>query len=232
MNLNPIQTTQRRAFTIVEILVVIAILAVLASLTLIGLKTAKIAAAKTGSINNLRNIGAGVGSWTMDHGGFEPWFYANGTGDYPHETGGSSDFQPGNPAKALYDTDEPDEGYIRDHSVFFTPLNKEKAPQKSEYDPRVNGKLWGTYTWFHPFVDLRGRTGRQLNLLGGPGTVNNPGKVNPAISGEFLMSESYYRGSPTYGKEIYHALMRDGSVSYVGDSKERWLAWKTGEKGK
>ena len=59
-----------RAFTLIELLVVIAIIAILAAILFPVFSQAKIAARKTVSISNLKQIGAAMTLYVMDNGGY------------------------------------------------------------------------------------------------------------------------------------------------------------------
>lgn len=66
------QSTNRKAFTLVELLVVIGIIAVLIAILLPALKKARDAAMNTQCINTLRNIGLAVLQYTLDNDGLLP----------------------------------------------------------------------------------------------------------------------------------------------------------------
>lgn len=221
-------------FTLVELLVVITIIVVLAAISFVVSSRTKVSAAKVNAVNQMRNLGTAAAMWAADQGSIEPFYFANGTGTYPYESGGgSSPFAPGNPAMALYNKESPESGYVTDRSLFFSPLAKYDIPSLEDYDPSKASStdIWGTYAWVHPFVESSKRSGRQLNSI-----QNNQGQevespINPGIAGRFLMTESYDDANfpPKYGKKIFHALMIDGSVQFVADSPEGLSRWRKGK---
>jgi len=66
------QAGKRRGFTLIELLVVISIIATLAALILPGIQGAREAARNLQCLNNLRNIGTAVASFTSQSGGKYP----------------------------------------------------------------------------------------------------------------------------------------------------------------
>ena len=216
--MNTKKPTRHRSagFTLVELLVVILIIAVLAVLTFTMLTRARFSSAKAVSINQLRNFHVAVHLYMSDKGWQEPFHVATSLADFPNESsvGSSTDrYIVGNPARALYDREDPANGYLRNPSEFFSPLIKNKAPEIVAYDPnKANStNIWGTYAWFHPWK-LNARSGLS--------------KVNPKIDGKFLMATWY---EPTQGKrfdqKIYHALMIDGSVITAAENQDAFNVW-------
>lgn len=235
MNVKPIQYNDRHAarhrtgFTLVELLVVLAIIAVLAMLSFSAIGRMRIAAAKSKGISQMRNIGLGIASWMGDNSSPEPFFMSDGTGDYPHESRRYSNFRPGNPAMALYQSEDPAAGYVQDFNAFFSPLAKlgSAAPTLSTYDPTKASetRLWGTYHYHYPHVTDARMTPRQRAL-----GVTAIAASRESINGNLVLSE-FYRDDwcpPKYGKRIYHALLSDGSVRYVADNDGAWGRWRTG----
>lgn len=217
--------SERPAFTLVELLVVVIVVITLAALLFTLNSRMRLAAARSGSITQMRSIGVAATSWASDNGRTEPFYFSNGTGDYPHEAGGgSSKFTPGNPAKALYHRDDPDSGYLQQPADFFSPLVKAEVPSRGVYDPsQASSKtIWGTYAWFHPYMTAASRGSRYPEVSG-----TFPDRVHRGAEGRYLMSESYAYSQPRFEKQIYHALMIDGSVESIAESEEGFNLWKS-----
>ncbi|MEO5714480.1 MAG: prepilin-type N-terminal cleavage/methylation domain-containing protein [Luteolibacter sp.] len=211
--------------TLVEILVVIVIIAVLATLSTMGVRRMKLAAAKTQTINQLRQINVAVNMWAGEKNLGEPMYAANGTGDFGHEgfPGANAVICPGNPAKALFNPQSPDDGYLTDHSVFFSPLAKMKAPQRRDYKPDDTSPAhpWGTYAWHYPANVAGSLTSRQDNAMGGAWAVTS---IGTGAKGKLLMANEYTNSDPIWDKQ-YLALLIDGSVSLVAQNEPGWKKW-------
>jgi prepilin-type N-terminal cleavage/methylation domain-containing protein/prepilin-type processing-associated H-X9-DG protein len=95
-------TARHRAFTLIELLVVIAIIAILAAILFPVFAQAKVAAKRTTSVSNLRQIGIAVGLYAADEDG------------YPHHSSPSS----WNPrvrwADRIY-------RYVKNEDIFIAP---------------------------------------------------------------------------------------------------------------
>ncbi len=64
--------TSRRSFTLIELLVAISIIAILAALALPFLQSARVYAARTQSLSNMRQVGLGLRLYCGDHDGLLP----------------------------------------------------------------------------------------------------------------------------------------------------------------
>jgi prepilin-type N-terminal cleavage/methylation domain-containing protein len=199
-----------RGFTLVELLVTITIIVVLAALSFFGLNHMKFAAARSTTSSQLRQIAVAATAWGIDNNTGEPFYVANGTGTYSNERGAGANpkIAPANPPAVLYNRNSPENAYLADHSIFFSPLVKLEAPERMDYEPgnASNAKPWGTYIWYYPFT---GRpTPRQSSAMF---TYSHP--VNtPTLDNRLLMVTDYTVTPPVW-ERVYLAVMIDGSVS-------------------
>jgi hypothetical protein len=120
----------------------------------------------------------------------------------------------------LYNKQSPENGYLTDPSLFFSPLAKAKAPARVDYKPEAAtaDKPWGTMGWFYPSSNAL--TARQTNAMG-PWAVST---ISTAARGKLLMANEYINSVPNWEKH-YLALMIDGSVSQVAQSEAAWTKW-------
>lgn len=214
-----------RGFTMTELLVVIAIIAVLAVLSTMGASRLRQTAMKTRVSQQLRQVSVAVAMWAGEKNFGEPFYAANGTGDYPHESvpGLNPALAPGNPARLLYDYNHPTDGYLTDHTLFFSPLSRMEAPTPKRYRPDQASETrpWGSYAWFYPSQPSARFTARQSSAIGAWAL----GQVSNAASGKLLMAPDYSLAPPVY-REIYLVLLLDGTVQEVAQSREGWERWR------
>lgn len=204
------ESSHESGFTLFELLIVIAIVIMLATLSMVAVNRMRFGAAKATTMNQMRQIAVAVTSWATENNNGEPFYVANGTGDYCDESnpGPNSSLSPGNPAKLLYNTKDPGTGYCADYQLFFSPLVKIVPPVRDKYKPETAapGVPWGAYVWYFPFST--NMTQRQRNASG---QWLDPARVAPNLQGKLMMMTDYSRGDAKWEK-YYIAVMVDGSV--------------------
>jgi prepilin-type N-terminal cleavage/methylation domain-containing protein len=211
-------------FSLPEILVTITIIVVLAALSMMGVGRLKFTAAKSTTANQMRQMNVAINLWMAENSLREPMYFANGTGDYGHESspGANSTLAPGNPARVLFNRDDPNSSYLTDHTLFFTPLAKAKPPERHNYAPdqASTGRLWGTYAYYYPLATSEQMTARQRESIGAVATA----KTGIYARGKLLLATDYENSVPAWSP-IYMALMIDGSVNEVAKSRPAWRKW-------
>jgi type II secretory pathway pseudopilin PulG len=224
MKQKPARQTRRanpfrnHGFTLIEVLITITIIIVIAALSMIGLQRMRFSAAQANAINQMRQIGTAAIAWGAEKNNAEPFYVSNGSGDYCDESnsGPNPALSPGNPAKLLYSTQDPDQGYVTDYRLFYSGLVKITAPQRTQYKPNESapGKPWGSYVWYYPFSTTK--TGRQSTASGqNLGSV----RVRQHLENKLMMMTDYSRGKPVWEK-VYMALFIDGTVRALTNGEE------------
>lgn len=202
----------------VELLVTISLILVLAAMSMIGIQRVRFSAAKASAINQMRQVGIAAITWGAEKNQGEPFYVANGSGDYCDESepGPTPALAPGNPARLLYNAQDPDQGYVTDHTLFYSGLVRTPAPARKQYIPdQVSpGKSWSTYVWYYPFATTK--TSKQSSASGqNLGSV----RVSPSLDGKLMMMTDYSRGKPKWEK-AYMALLADGTVRALTRGEE------------
>ncbi|GMV98490.1 MAG: hypothetical protein AMXMBFR83_28400 [Phycisphaerae bacterium] len=171
----------RRAFTLIEVLVVVAIIALLVAILIPSLSQARELAYRAGCAANLHSIGHAMTFYSQD---FKDYYFYNGaynftTGAWAQSSiGGDScvalavDMKsfptrtPGNTAVGA-----PSKRYIRTWDNVLCPATKNKVRYANDLNNNVDSRLNGpgdgfyghSYEWWNGF---------QLNNYAGPGPVN------------------------------------------------------------
>jgi prepilin-type N-terminal cleavage/methylation domain-containing protein len=215
-----------RGFTLVELLVVITIIVVLAALSMVGISNMRLSAAKARTTSQLRQVAVAVSLWGAEKNNGEPFYAANGTGTYPAEgaAGTNPILAPSNPGTALYNRESPDDGYLTDHTLLFSPLAKYKIPDRKDYKPdqASETKLWGTYAWYYPANVWEKLNARQIAAIGGNWAIK---EINPNAAGKLLLATDYSIAKQALSKQPYLALFVDGSVREVAQTQKAWEKW-------
>ena len=215
----------RRGFSLVELLVVIAIIAVLMALLFPAFRTLRYKALAVQCKSNLRGIYEAVTQHAADYRA-KPnpryrmpelaWRFANGSSDYPHESGG----RPGTPARALFLT-----GYVKDPSLFFCPLAPINAETHFNPAPPHDFKTFhGTYTWswrtILPADDTHAMRGNGLKYVSDP-----PREVLYYDALNNFWVNWVGRG---YRYEHYNALFLQGDVREITRTRDEMAEWLWG----
>jgi type II secretory pathway pseudopilin PulG len=205
-------------FTLIEVLITIAIIIVIAALSLIGVNRMRFSAAQATSINQMRQIGTAALTWGSEKNQGEPFYVANGSGDYCDESapGPNPALAPGNPAALLFNTEDPEQGYVTDHRLFYSSLVKMTPLERKDYKPKEVGvgKSWGSYVWYYPFATTL--SSKQSSASGQwLGAV----RVRKNIENKLMMMTDYSRGQAAWDK-LYLALFVDGTVRALTNGEE------------
>lgn len=213
-------------FTLVELLVTITLIVVLAALTFAGVSRFRLAAAKTRTTSQLRQIATAVQLWAGEKNNNEPFYAANGTGTYSHEAVPGSDpvLAPGNPGMLLFNKQSPDDGYLTDITLLFCPLVDVKPPQRQDYQPdaATTTKPWGTFAWYYPSTTGNELTERQKKAMG---TTNwAVSTISNAANHKMMLASDYTNFDPKF-KPVYLVLMADSSVQEVAQTQAGFKRW-------
>lgn len=199
----------RKGFSLVELLVVIVIIISLAVLSMMGVQRMRFGAAKSTTASQMRQIAISTSLWAAENNNGEPFYVANGTGTYSDEciAGANPKLSPANPPSVLYDKINPGNGYLTDHTLFFSPLVKAKAPVQKDYHPDKSSatKPWGNYVWYYPYTN--NPTKRQSDAMFSYWLPNTVTKLDKKL----LMITDYTANKSAW-KKYYLGLMIDGAV--------------------
>lgn len=206
-------------FTLVEMLLVVAIIVVLISILLPSMRFAKGEARVATCASNLKQIFAAIGQYQLEEGVRRPWQFANGSGDYPHESGHSAG-RPGTPARALMVLTD----ILSDGKLFFCPdVPIDYETYFNPAPPHDFNSFHGTYAYYYDHVSRF-----EDATPAGNGVLY----ANDESRGLIMMDSSHSTWSVwgfPYGNEHYNALMDTGEVRRVTDNALDANYWLWGE---
>jgi prepilin-type N-terminal cleavage/methylation domain-containing protein len=214
---------RRCGFTLIELLVVISIIALLIALLLPALSAARFTARRVNCLANLNSVGQAVSLRTMDLDRPEPFWRYDATMDAPWE--GSLHYEdyrrrisPGNPARALVETNTDRKNYLNSAKSLFCPLSPHSYERNYYHTPSSGGsQFWGTYAWFYSW----NRDRRPPEPLGEWGDkVYIPDWVGPNGK-EILMTDVGTSAKNDFhvnwGNPHFNGLFKDGHTEYLGN---------------
>lgn len=214
--------SQPVAFTLIEMLLVVAIIVLLLALLLPSLGRSKGEARVVKCAANLRGFYTAVQQYQLEFHMRHPWEFANGSGDWPHESGHSAG-RPGTPARALMVLTD----ILDNPRLFFcpdVPIDYETAFNPAP--PSDNKTFHGTYGYlYHHIARWEDATPAGNSIT----------YINPASKDVVYVDVSHQTWSTwnyPYRHEHYNALMVQGHVERVADNARDMNHWLWGDAGK
>lgn len=233
---HPAPPPARRAFTLVELLVVVAILTTLVALLLPSLSRARGLSQVVACSSNMRQVALAALAYRSDNTMVEFfWRFANGSADYPQEsvsTGG----RPGNPARALHTRNGVKQGYLDTGKVFFCP--SVDLSYETNYDPDSNmdfTTFWGSYSWHYRPVRAGQDPNPSLNSVTGSDiTFQNPTQTKNVVMVDTTTAiyglQPLFIWGPRF--EHYNVLFDDSSVRLMANTAQEFGEFMWGSVGR
>lgn len=214
--------SRHRAFTLIEMLLVVSIIVMLIAILLPSIQQSRGIARVAVCANQLHQVHSAIHIYQSTHRMRRPWQFANGSADYPHESG-SGTGKPGTPARALVVNTK----ILPDARLLFCP----DIPAKYEtiYNPAPAEsfvQFHSTYTYHYQKV----RVADDATPSGNGILWANP------ISKDLIMldaaASSWASWGYPYSYTHYNALMLDGEVKMVTRDANTIAIWLWGPEKK
>lgn len=209
-------------FTLIEMLLVVSLIALLISLLLPALAQSRGVARVAVCANQLHQLHGAIVEYQQRYRMRKPWQFANGSADYPHESG-SGVGKPGTPARALVVSTK----ILPDARLLFCP----DIPAKYEtiYNPAPNEsfvQFHATYSWHHQKV----RAVDDATPSGNSILWANP------ISKDLILvdnaASTWASWGYPYSYPHYNALMLGGEVRMITRVQSELSKWLWGPEGR
>jgi prepilin-type N-terminal cleavage/methylation domain-containing protein len=210
---------KQKGFTLIEMLLVVSLIVLLLALLLPALRYAQGEARVAVCASNLRQVYTAISEYQLEHSMRRPWQFANGSGDYPHESGHSAG-RPGTPARALMVLTQ----VLADGKLFFCPdVPIDYETYFNPAPPHDFNSFHGTYAYYY------GHVAKWEDPTPHGNGINY---INEASRGLIMMDSSHATWSTwgfPYRNEHYNALMNTGNVERITDDADQANYWLWGE---
>ncbi len=227
-----ITPSQRSAFSLTEMVVVIAVAVILGALLLPMLQKARAQYNSTVCVHNLRNIGAGIQAYAVDHDGYLP------VNNAPVSADGIRWYLSLNPYVGKASVSSANDGWARP-SVFICPGNDPKSDY-TKYAIFSDATYWSN-TFLMPRYS--GGSSGSWTSAGGPVRLSQVSgnriivADNPKLSGAtrymcYFSNMSLANSTRPYGTDDLAMIHRDGvNALFVDMSVRHMLAIEINKKG-
>jgi prepilin-type N-terminal cleavage/methylation domain-containing protein/prepilin-type processing-associated H-X9-DG protein len=215
--------TNRRGFSLVELLVVVAIIGTLIGLLLPAVQSAREAGRRMSCQNNLRQIGIGFHNYETANKHF-PTTVSISRGSRHNWTAQILPFMEENPLADLYDYSVPFSDAANQQAVQY-PLDFMSCPSTPGgplLDPQFKT---GTPAWHSFAADYGGSVGPNKNQYDAPSVISYP---KPANIHGFFGIDATIKSTGTLGRKVTHITDGTSKTVAVVESAGRPQVWYFG----